>query len=381
MSISVGLTPFFVCYLIGILIGYGVVAPGFNLMGNSRVFIHAGGYCGVFLMFLYTGRHYYWRLLRHSLGWRRPGNTGEMLDTDQREGVWAMRAFLILAALFVVQLRLVGVPVYLGVLFLVITLVIFTVVSRTVAETGVFLIGTWLLPAAILVGFLGDRVLGPSMYATLIVLSVVLVSGPGWAPLPFCAQALHLTDKCGIRPGKTAALLAAVLVLGTAVAVPSTVYWHYVSPPQHGFTRILARWPFQYGQTMQRRMESQGVRDAVEATTPLSRLRWLAPKRSYVIAFAVTLALACLVSFFQTRYVGWPVHPIIFVFLGTGQAQVLAWSLLAGGLFKAGVVRFGGSHTYERLKPLMIGLVAGDVLASLLELVVHVVRYWCYGHA
>ena len=44
----------------------------------------------------------------------------------------------------------------------------------------------------------------------------------------------------------------------------------------------------------------------------------------------------------------------------------MAWSFLAGCLIKTVVTRYGGVRCYQKLKPVMFGLIAGDVLAGLL---------------
>ena len=44
----------------------------------------------------------------------------------------------------------------------------------------------------------------------------------------------------------------------------------------------------------------------------------------------------------------------------------MAWSFLIGWVIKIVVTRYGGARLYKRLKPLMIGLIVGDVLGRFL---------------
>lgn len=376
VCLTIAVTPWVMCYVMGVLAGYGIVSAGFNLFDSGKVFVHFGGYVGVFLMLLYTGRHHYLQLLRRSVGLGAGGDTGA--ESDGSDEIWAMRAFLALALLFVVQVWAGGLPLHMAVLFLAVALVVLTVISRTIAETGAFLVGTWLLPGAVVLGFLGDRAMGPSVYATMVLLSVVLMVGPGWAPMPFCVQGLHLAERAGVKIGKLAALLGLAVVVGVAVALPATLYWQYshgAPGTASGYTQLTAKWPFEQALRMQYRLTAQGTADQVAAASPLRRLAWLRPNRTYLIAFAVTLAVALAVGFCQVRFPNWPVHPIAFVFLGTHQAQQLAPSLLIAGLLKLAVQKYGGVQLYERLKPAMIGLIAGEMVAMLVPIAVSLIRF------
>jgi hypothetical protein len=91
----------------------------------------------------------------------------------------------------------------------------------------------------------------------------------------------------------------------------------------------------------------------------------------------VTLAL--LVSLCRLRFPWWPLHPIVFVFFGSHQAQRLAFSFLIGYLIKISVTKYGGERMHRSCRPVMVGIIAGEVLAGVIPMVVGVIYYLVTG--
>lgn len=370
VALTVAATPWVMCHLIGCLVGYGVIKSGFNLFDGPKVGIYLGGYAGIFLILAYAGRHHYLQVFKQSLGLSPP----EPSEVGQ---VWAGRALLVLSAVFVVQLWAVGVPLYFAALFLLVSVVVLTVICRAIAETGAVYVGTWIIPCAVILNFFGHRAIGPEVFAVLVMLSMVLMAGPAWAPMPFCLQALHLADQAGIKVNKAAVALGVTIVLGVAVALPATIYLGYSegAPATAGrWTNTIARWPFEQGVEMQYRLQSLGVREEVAAASPWGRLRWTRPDPGHLIAFCLTLVAAIAVYICYMRIRGWPIHPIAFAFLAHCQVGV-APSLFLAGLVKWAAEKYGTATFREELKPLMIGLIAGELVAKLVPAVVGIVGH------
>jgi len=78
------------------------------------------------------------------------------------------------------------------------------------------------------------------------------------------------------------------------------------------------------------------------------------------------MVLALLFFFLRLRYTWWPLHPVIFLVWATWPMRNLSASFLLGWIIKALVVRLAGAVKYKDLKVLMIGVIAGDLLAGLL---------------
>ena len=78
----------------------------------------------------------------------------------------------------------------------------------------------------------------------------------------------------------------------------------------------------------------------------------------------VAVGLALLIAFCHLRFRWWPLHPVMFIFLGAFQGQLMGFSFLLGWAVKTATTRYGGARAYLRLKPLMIGIIAGEMVAG-----------------
>ena len=79
-------------------------------------------------------------------------------------------------------------------------------------------------------------------------------------------------------------------------------------------------------------------------------------------------ALAAFLQWATMAMPTWPLHPIglliVYTYYGT-----IAWaSIFLGWLIKVMLVRYGGSRLYRAAKPFFLGLIVGEVLASI---------FWC----
>ncbi len=376
VSLSLAIAPVVMCYICGVLTGYGVsVTQGFSLFHNSKVFLYFGGYLGIFVMTLYTGRHLYGNVLKQSLGLPVRHSQDPALAR-------AMRVFLAGAAWFCLQLVVVGLDWPFALFYTVVSVLVFTVISRTIAETGGFYIGTWILPGAVLWGLLGGRAVGPQALVIMVMVSVIVLVGPGWAPMPFAVQSLKIADMTGVPPRKTAPWCVIAILLAVAIALPMTIYWQYdsgVMQTSSGWARYTPRLPFDQAVVMQQQLAAQGVLEEASTVHGWARLTQLTPNPTFWVAFAIGAVLSIGVYACRLRFPWWPIHPIVFVFLGTHQAQRLAFSFFLGWCIKTGIHKYGGARLYQAAKPAMIGLVAGEVAAGTVPMVIGVLYYAITG--
>jgi len=69
----------------------------------------------------------------------------------------------------------------------------------------------------------------------------------------------------------------------------------------------------------------------------------------------------------------------MFIVLGTFQSRTLAFSFLIGCLIKVLVTKYGGAAGYRRVKPFMVGVIAGDMLGGLVPMVAGAIYYFATG--
>ena len=329
-------------------------------------------------MVLYTGRHYYGQVLRRSLGL-------PVRQEIESHAVWGMRAFLLCTALFVGQLVLAGLDWQLAVVYTVLAFMVHIVVSRLIAETGCFIVGTYVYPCVMIWAFCGTAALGPRTLLVMFLVSTVLVSGPGWAPMPFFVQALKLGDVYRLDMGRLLRWGVAVVVLSLLVAIPCTIYWQYqhggptLAAPTLSWTRRTAAFPFENMVEIRQRLRAQDLLETSESLSGWRRLAHLSPDGKQVLAFFLAMGTALVFCLARLRISWWPLHPMGFVFLGGYPAYYLWFSFFSAWILKKGVTRYGGARLYERLKPLMVGIIAGGMLGALVPMLAGSVHYFSTG--
>ena len=374
VSFTMTVCPFIYCIIFGTFASYGVPFRCGRMLGLSiEQSIYAGGYSAIILMMLYTGRFYYWNVLRHSL--RFP--TRERVDAH---AVWGMRVFLLCTLLFIVQLVIVGLDWQLAIVYTAFAFMIHIVISRMVVETGGFIIGTYVYPGVLIWAFTGAAALGPRTMLIMFLVSTVLVSGPGWAPMPFFVQALSLADRSQVSVGRVAKWGVAIVALTMAISIPCTIYWQYDrGAPTRGWSRSTAWYSFENMVEIKQRLRGQDLLEQAESVRGWQRVAHFSPHWEHVTAYGIALGIALAFGFGRLRFTWWPFHPMAFVFLGGWPGYYHWFSFMLGWLIKQGVTKYGGAHTYQKLKPLMIGLIAGTMLAKFIPMVVGPVVYLITG--
>jgi len=378
VSLSMGLAPYLYAYFSGMCINYGVrLSANFFALENIERNLYGGAYLGLGLVILYTGRRYYSSVLRRSVG---------LPDRDQPEksAVWGARFMLLGIVAFVAQLVGVGIDWQLAVPYTLLFLLISLVLSRVVAETGAFFIHCYFYPCALLVSFLGAQSFDPHTMATLFFVTMILMIDPREIFMPFAVHAFALMDRTKVSLGKPAMGGVAAVLIGLLIAGTATLYWQYdrgAMSVGDGWSLSVMKWPFDNGAQLYRRLESLGRigENATAATatpTGFARFTQALPHKAGMVAFFSAMSLVLLFTFFRMRFTGFPLHPVLFLVLGSYQSRYLGFSFLVGWMIKRSVVKYGGAHLYARLKPLMIGLIAGEMVAGAITMLIGAIYYF-----
>jgi hypothetical protein len=372
VSLAMGIGPFLYPVLVGALAGYGLSLTGGGMSApNAQSFMNFGAYFGMLLAILYTGRHSYGRTFRQAI-------LIPTAEAQPPEAVWGARVFLICAALFTVSLICVGLDWQLAVLYTGLIFILYLVVARLIAETGAFMVQPYWFPCVTLWGIFGARALGAKTVLIMLLLSAVLAVDPREALMPFLVNAFKLLDLQRVRIGRTAAWCGVALLIGLAVAVPVTLGFQYDRGIDHDdwwATEIVPQRPFDKAIEVRERLTAQGSLEAAEATTGWRRFAEMSPKAPCLIGFGSGLAIVLAFAALRLRWPKWPLHPVLFLVWGTYAGQQFGASFLAGWGVKVVVTRYGGASWYQRLKPLMFGLIAGEMLGGLAPMAVGFV-YW-----
>ena len=357
-SLSVGLAPYVYAIFAGVMLGYGIEV-GAGIFHTTRIsnYVMLGGYSGMFLMLLYYGRRHLACVLQRCLG-RVPA------DEVRPHEYWGGRAFLFGGLAFVLILRVAGIELLWGLWYLAMLLVVYTVVARIVAETGMILIHPCLYPAVLATGLFGGYVVGLDQMVPMAIVSTVIGVGCHVVMLPLMTQGFGIVRE---HHGKVALWCTVSLVIALAVAIPTALYLQYdygAVANSDGWTRALPHTGLDAAETVATNLDVLGLLTE-EGAAPVS-----APPepslftRPAFIAFAIALAGALIFELARLRLKWWPFHPIMFVVLDFYISRELAASFLIGWVIKQLVSKYGGARYYGRVKPVMLGLIAGDMLAQ-----------------
>jgi hypothetical protein len=308
---------------------------------------------GAGLGILYLGRRYFGSVLTRAVGFATR-------DRTEPEAVWACQIGLLAAAGFIVILHYATALAW-GwcIAFLALTGLLFVVVTRIVAETGLFIVQPNWQAVSVIVSVAGASAIGPTPLITLALLSSVVAMDPRVCPMPMAANALKISEDQGLRPSRISRWMAVSIILALVTGVVATLFvqYRYGTSGLYPFANIAARLPFQF-------LSRAAAGSASTWTGTTAQVGGLSMDVTAVAFMAAGLAGVLLLRALRLRYVWWPIHPVLLLVWGTLPSDRYAASFLAGWAIKVAITRLGGSRSYQRNKPLFIGLVAGDFLAA-----------------
>jgi hypothetical protein len=200
--------------------------------------------------------------------------------------------------------------------------------------------------------------------------------------MPFAVQAYRVLDLTGERVSRGARWALVAVVLAALVALPSMIYWQYdrgAVATGDSWLMKLAQFPGENLAKMHDQLDAQGALETSLETRGVARLSLLRPDWPLVMAFAIILGLTLLTAFLRLRFAWWPLHPVVFVFLHGHQGRIMAFSFLLGWAIKNCVTRYGGTELYKKVRPLMIGLIVGDLTGRFLPMLTGIVFYAITG--
>ncbi len=116
---------------------------------------------------------------------------------------------------------------------------------------------------------------------------------------------------------------------------------------------------------IRQRLQAQDALTEANATTGWARFANPTPDTRSTVAFLVGLFGVLLFSAGRLRFAKWPLHPVVFLVWGGWAGYQTAWPFLIGCGLKVATTRYGGAEAYRKIKPLMFGLIAGDMLSGI----------------
>ncbi len=362
VTLAIGLSNLF-----WVVLGGAMLAGGTSLataaQGHAPAMLSLGASVGVAVMIAYVGRRHYLAVLGRMVGF-----TVDAERPPPASCVWAARLFTLLVAASVYWLSAAGLHWSLALAFVLLLMLMFLVIARINVETGLIFIQLAFGPAAVLLAWCGFEALGPTTLLVLMIAQVMLLSDPRQVLLAFVANALKLADRGPRTVGRTAPILAGVMIASFVVAGAFTLTTQYsrgIDTQDWFATNAQPAMPFDQTAREVTRAQAFGTMPDAEAARGFDWIGGIArhPAPLAWAAAGFTLFVGC--AWLMLRLPWWPIHPVLFVVWGTLPSMWFGWSFLIGWLIKSRVVAVGGATAFKQLTPLMVGLIAGEMVAAL----------------
>ncbi len=367
-------------YLWGIfgvlLIAQGIHIETVRIEGGNFALLQFGSFLGMGLMICYIGRKYYGNVAAAALGFPRQKETPVY-------AVWAGRVLLIGTIVSTYLLYRAGLPPYLGVLFLLVILLVYVVYSRIVCETGLFIMANNWLPVGIITALFGIEAIGPTAYIILGIASVVLTFEVRTILMPYLSTGLAIGEDSGeSKPSKLSPWLGTIACGSFIVAGAAAMYilFNMGLGHHHGWImRMAPSMPFDELAAYTSEMSAAGTLAETTASSPLERLSMFSPDQGAYFWVFLGLALVVITAFARLHLPWWPIHPVLFLVWCTWAMEHMGFSFLLGFAIKASVVKVLGAKGYNAGKPIVIGVISGDLLGALLWIIVGIAYYFITG--
>ncbi len=369
VSLSLGLTQIIHVLLLAFLVGFGVDISFDHMTGGLTSWQLFGSYLGMGLLLLYTGRQYYWQVLKRALPFTRSAEV-------EYGAVWAARLFIISVAGLIGMLIVLGLDWPLAVIAVMLIMLVFLVMSRINAESGLFFIMPHWQATAVLLGLFGSYALGPAAVVIVGLMCAVFTIETRECLMPYAVNILKIGDDNGVKPSRMGPSIMMLFTVAFLLAVPVVLWanYNYGVRPGAWATEQMPQFTFNAAEQSITELNLAGELGESEGLSWAERLTNMRPREGFWVAAGIGLALAVIVSVLRLRFPWWPIHPIIFLVWGTYPMYKLSHSFLLGWMLKTSITRLGGAGRYHGASKFFMGAIAGDLLAGLLFMFVA----WAY---
>jgi len=362
VSLSVGLSQVSWAILGAILLSYGLPVENDIESGDMGSMLRFGAYLGLAAMILYIGRRYYLNVAASAIGLPRGKATPAY-------ATWAARGMVVccVGAGFLLY-HFVNLDWVLAGLLILCMMVMSVGIARVNAETGLFFVQTWWMPAGVIVGLLGASAIGPEGFLPLAIAGAVLMNDPREAAAPYFVNALNLGDRVGkSAPNRTSVPMMGIVLVGFVLAFGMTLYLQHIhgTAYQDGWADHVATAPFKELSKSVDELEARGELTASNTHEGLDRLLNISPDLETYGWLGLGAGLVIVFAMARLRLPWWPLHPVIFLVWGTYPANRMWFSFLLGWLIKVAITKFGGARAFRATLPLMVGVIAGEILAAI----------------
>jgi hypothetical protein len=237
------------------------------------------------------------------------------------------------------------------------------VMARSTAEAGMLMTETSFRPIDVYRMFGSVHALGPSNLAALAFFDDLFLRDQRGLLLTGFLDAGRLTDGARVRRRS----FAGALVLGVAIALVVAGGLNIALPYHLGGNTM--DWWMEHGSPTSTYGDYQpyfSPNSSAEMTQAWQRPTF------FLVGIGVSLFLTAM----RTAFFWWPLHPLGYAIAGTWSTVEFWFPCLIAWVLKSLTVRYGGIGLYQRIRPLFLGLVLGEVGMMVLYALLNVLTAW-----
>lgn len=356
------------------LVTIGIDLRSDYMAGGVDAWQRFGGFMAFGLILLYVGRNYYWHLIKRALTFTRQEGVADY-------EAWAARILVLVLVGMVLMIWQLGLNLPMTIMVVAMIMVTFVTTARISVETGLFFIQPRWQALGILLGLFGYFALGPEAIVIVGLLCIVLSFDPSQSLMPYLVNAVKICDNLRVKTSRVGLSAGAGYIIFLAIAVVVTIWANYNwGLNQHPFfTKSVPQMTFQAADRAVGQLEPAGQLEDSENLSAWGRLANMNPDRRFLWGAGIGFLLVLGFSAMRLRFTWWPLHPVIFLIWGTWPSVRLGQSFLIGWAIKVLITRLGGNSAYQATKPLMIGVIAGDLLGVGIWMLWGGIYYCIYG--
>lgn len=402
ISFSLGST-----LLVGCLLSIPLATYGINMntdydIGGFQAWTRAGGYLAYTLLLMYSGRFYYWHLIKEAV--YLPKLTKFILKRkleDSRQiqeemaleqtnlpanhdqsAINATRILIIsFVALCILAIRL-GLPYPIAICIVFLMLAIFLIVARISAETGLSFIQPGWQPFGFVIAMFGGYALGPTAIIISAIFCSILCIDQSQSLMPYLVNGLKLGENAKVPPAKLARINLWFYIGGIALCLlfAIIVTYDYGTLTSYDWSfRRLPTIPMRAADPISLKLEAIGTLEASEQLTGFQRILAIRPTDVFYWGIFIGFGGVCLCQFMRMHTTWWILHPVAILCWGTYPLRPYGIPILTGWLIKKMCMRFGGYELVKKLKPAACGIITAEVMGALIFAIIGFIYYFCTG--
>lgn len=366
LSREIGLTLGIAPFLLATLSAQLYLSTGTRISGDDTANMRAGAYIAYALIILYTGRTYYWNIIKKTFNFK------PTTEYD-RDGVFAARIlFVSFTGLVLVLAYSFELGLMLALLFSLTGLLLFLIMTRIVCETGLPYVQAFWEPGFLLVKCLGVNAISAGPLVILYYVSAVLFSDPKEAVMPYVANGLKMAENHKLKLKRILIGILIISMVAVFLSIFSRLYQqytmggyalHYPWADQNVPSQILNNSTVGLVQ-----LENVGMRNAPGEEPSrgfFERLSLIDPDSSTLAFLMVGAAGVALFFFLRFRFTGFPLHPVLFLIWGIHPNFRTFYSFLIGWAIRELIIVFGGGKVHEACKPFFLGLIVAELFMGI----------------